>query len=51
MLLAQLESLILDALASIRCNELFPGFQYGHEFEGLCWRLGAADWCAASINK
>eukprot|EP00435_Cladocopium_sp_Y103_P070484 s608_g35.t1 len=38
MVLAQLESLILDALASIRCNELFQGFHYGHEFEGLCFR-------------
>ena len=38
MVLAQLETVILDALASIRCNELFPGFHYGHEFEGLCFR-------------
>jgi hypothetical protein len=38
MVLAQLETLILDALASIRCNELFQGFHYGQEFEGLCFR-------------
>ena len=39
-MLADLESLILDSLASIRCDELFRGFHYGKEFEGLSFRSG-----------
>jgi len=37
-MLADLESLIMDSLASIRCDELFRGFHYGKEFEGLSFR-------------
>lgn len=39
-MLADLESLIMDSLASIRCDELFRGFHYGKEFEGLSFRSG-----------